>query len=46
MATSPVFDIDKNVGKRIQQYRKEKGFTIAQLLASVELSTQQLSLYE
>lgn len=24
MATSPVFDIDKNVGKRIQQYRKEK----------------------
>lgn len=46
MAKSPVSDIDKNVGKRIQQYRKEKGFTIAQLSESVELSTQQLSRYE
>lgn len=46
MAKSPVSDIDKNVGKRIQQYRKEKGFTIAQLSESIELSTQQLSRYE
>lgn len=46
MAKSPVSDIDKNVGKRIQQYRKEKGFTVAQLSELVELSSQQLSRYE
>ncbi|OCG07393.1 hypothetical protein A9G15_09370 [Gilliamella apis] len=46
MAKAPVSDIDKKVGKRIQQCRKENNLTIAELSELVELSTQQLSRYE
>lgn len=46
MAKSPVSEIDKQVGKRIQQYRKRHKLTAAALSEHIELSIQQLSRYE
>lgn len=46
MAKSPVSEIDKNVGKRIQQRRKEQQLSIAVLSECLDLSVQQLSRYE
>lgn len=46
MAKTPVSDIDKKVGKRIQQCRKEKGLTVVQLSEKIELAAQTISRYE
>lgn len=46
MAKTPVSDIDKNVGKRIQQCRKEKGLTVVQLSEKIDLPAQTISRYE
>lgn len=46
MARTPVSDIDKRVGKRIQQCRKENEYTVAQLSEKIELSAQTISRYE
>lgn len=46
MAKSPVSEIDKQVGKRIQQCRKRHKLTAAALSEHIELSIQQLSRYE
>ena len=46
MARTPVSDIDKRVGKRIQQCRKENGYTVDQLSEKIELSAQTISRYE
>lgn len=46
MAKTPVSDIDKKVGKRVQQCRKEKGLTVVQLSEKIELPAQTISRYE
>ncbi|WP_392552941.1 helix-turn-helix transcriptional regulator [Orbus wheelerorum] len=46
MAKTPVSDIDKKVGKRIQLCRKEKGLTVVQLSEKLELAAQTISRYE
>ncbi|PXZ06512.1 transcriptional regulator [Gilliamella apicola] len=46
MAKTPVSDIDKKVGKRIQQCRKERGLTVVQLSEKIELAAQTISRYE
>lgn len=46
MAKTPVSDIDKKVGKRIQLCRKEKGLTVVQLSEKIELPAQTISRYE
>lgn len=46
MARTPVSDINKRVGKRIQQCRKENEYTVAQLSEKIELSAQTISRYE
>lgn len=39
-------DIDKQIGQRIQNRRKEKGITAEQLSEKIKVSQQQLSRYE
>lgn len=46
MAKTPVSDIDKKVGKRVQLCRKEKGLTVVQLSEKIELPAQTISRYE
>lgn len=46
MAKTPVSDIDKKVGKRIQQCRKEKGLTVVQLSEKIDIHAQTISRYE
>ncbi|MDG2916231.1 helix-turn-helix transcriptional regulator [Bisgaard Taxon 10/6] len=46
MSKSPVTDIDRFIGKRIQQRRKELGLTASALSEQIGIAQQQLSRYE
>lgn len=46
MPQLPVAHIDALIGKRIQQKRKEMGYSAEKLSKKIDLSQQQLSRYE
>lgn len=46
MAKLSVSDIDRLIGKRIQQKRKEKGYSAFELSEKIGIAQQQLSRYE